>query len=366
MDSITQAALGAVCGELVLGRKLGRAAIGWGALFGTLPDLDALLLPFFDTAWDLRIHRGESHSILLILLATWLLAKPLARRWKKAKVTPGRAAWFVFLALSTHVLIDCFTVYGTQVFAPFSRHPVSFDNLFIIDPLFTLPLLVAVVGGLFFDAKAWKKGRIWRLCAWCLGISTAYVGLSFAAKAAARGAFGRDLAARGVSYERRMEAPAPFSIFLWRAVVERDGEFWIGYRSLFDGDRRVAWTVIAKDEETLERWSEAGPVRAVREFSKDWCVARPTPKGVWLVDLRFGEYREWDERGLELRPLFAWEFQPEGRGDRLKRPRRERAEPGPMAARLWSRTWGPVEDWDARPRLIGNPATSQEYLGLVE
>ena len=73
VDSITQAVLGSAMGALVLGRKLGRPAVGWGLLFGTLPDLDAVLLPFFDTVWDLRIHRGFSHSLLVMVLVSLLL-----------------------------------------------------------------------------------------------------------------------------------------------------------------------------------------------------------------------------------------------------------------------------------------------------
>ncbi|MGB6222698.1 metal-dependent hydrolase [Haloferula sp.] len=366
MDSITQAALGAVVGELVLGRKLGRAAIGWGALFGSLPDADAILAPFLDTAWDLKIHRGMSHSILLMLILTFVLAKPLAKRWKRQKVSPRRAGLFVFLVWSTHVLIDCFTSYGTQALWPFSGFPVSFDNLFIIDPAFTMPLVVAVIWGLFIKAPQWKKGVGIRMASVCLGISCLYVGLSFGAKQLVSSASDRDLASRGISYERKMESPAPFSILLWRVLIERDGEIWMSYRSVFDGKQSMRWTIYPKDEATLEKWSGIFEVREIRRFSKDWCLARPTPKGVWLVDLRFGEYREWDKRGLELRPLnFAWEYQPEGRGDPLKKADREAMEMKPMLKRMWARIWGEQDDWSERPRLIGNPAVPQEYLGLV-
>jgi len=365
VDSITQAALGAVMGELALGRKLGRPAIAWGALFGTVPDLDALALLFVDTHWDLRLHRGPSHSLLVMLLASWLLARPLAKRWKKKKVTPLRAGTFVFLVWSTHVLIDCFTVYGTQVLWPFSMHPVSFDNLWIIDPLFTLPLLVAVVWGLFIDIKKWRKGTGLRMVSTCLAISCAYVGLSFWAKHAVDAALERDLARRGIGGERRMESPAPLSILLWRGVVEREGEFLVAYRSVFDGSRPVRWTSFPKDEEAFEAWSDQPEVRTVRWFSKGWSIARGNSGGVWMADLRFGEYREWDRRGLELRPVFAWEFREETRGDRLKRPERAR-EMGPMLRRLWGRMWGDAEEWELRPRLIGNPAVPQEYLGTVE
>ncbi len=175
---------------------------------------------------------------------------------------------------------------------PFSGYPVSFDNIFIIDPVFTIPLLVAVIWGLFIKAPQWKKGKGIKMTAICLTVSCVYVGLSFWAKYVVSSALERDLVRRGVSYERKMEAPAPFGILLWRGLIERDGEIWMSYRSIFDGEAPAMWTIYPKDEETLEKWSEVSEVKEIRRFSKDWCLARPTPKGVWLVDLRFGEYRE--------------------------------------------------------------------------
>lgn len=365
MDSITQAALGATVGALVLGPKLGRPAIGWGALFGTVPDLDAVLLPFFDTAVDLRIHRGFTHSLLIMLVATFGFAKPLAKRWKRKKVTPQQAGWFVFLVWSTHVLIDCFTVYGTQVLWPFWRHPVSFDNLFIIDPVFTLPLLVAIVWGLRIDAKRWKKREGWRMTMLCVAVSSVYVGLSFWAKHAVSSRVVEDLSARGIGWERKMEAPAPFSILLWRAVVERENEFWIGYRALLDGDEPIAWTIFPKGPELPKQLADDFEVRSVSRFSKEWWITRETRRGAWLVDLRFGEFREWDDRGLALRPVFAWEYQVDGRGDPLKRRLKEEREMGPMMGRLWERMLGDAGSWDDRPRLIGNPSVTSEVLPTV-
>ncbi len=113
MDSITQATLGAAVGEAVLGRKLGNRAMLWGLVFGTLPDLDIIFNGFLDTAQRLEFHRGGSHSLLLIVVFTILLARPLAKFWKREKVTPFQAGNFVFWIWITHVLIDFFTVYGT-------------------------------------------------------------------------------------------------------------------------------------------------------------------------------------------------------------------------------------------------------------
>lgn len=378
MDSITQAALGAVVGELVLGRQLGRRAIAWGALFGTVPDLDVAISWMLDTAANLRMHRGFSHSVWLILALSFGLAKPLARRWKKEKVTPVRAGMFVFLALATHVLIDVFTVYGTQLFDPVHGYRASLDNLFIIDFIFTLPLLVAVVIGFFVKPKDWKKGRGIRAAWWCVGVSCAYVGLSFWAKHTASRAFAADLERRGVTWERRMEAPTPFNILFWRGLVERGNEIWIGYRSVFDAkDQPVRWTVLPKGVEALAPHADAREVKTVVWFSKGWWIARDTPSGLWMADLRFGETRGWDRRGVRLQPFFAWVYDPEARKDRLRQVRGSSVPGEPeeetevkrrteMFRRMGRRLSGEPGVWDGTPRLITIPPLFSESLGDVK
>ena len=138
---------------MILGKRLGNRALAWGALFGSLPDLDALLMPFLDTADKLWWHRGPSHSLLVMCLASYFLAPRLAKLWKRDKVSRARAGWFVFAVWSTHVLIDCFTVYGTSVLWPFPAKRVAFNHLFIIDPLFTAPMLVTLVWLAFLRSK---------------------------------------------------------------------------------------------------------------------------------------------------------------------------------------------------------------------
>ena len=68
MDSLTQIVLGAACGEVVLGKKVGNRAMLWGAIGGTIPDLDIILGPFISEVDALAIHRGFSHSIVFSIL----------------------------------------------------------------------------------------------------------------------------------------------------------------------------------------------------------------------------------------------------------------------------------------------------------
>ena len=114
MDSVTQAALGALCGEITMRKQLGWKAPLWGFFFGTFPDLDVLISPLLNPIAQLSWHRGISHSILICFLATPLFGFLLSKLHRQKGITFPQASWFVFLTWSTHVLIDCFTTYGTH------------------------------------------------------------------------------------------------------------------------------------------------------------------------------------------------------------------------------------------------------------
>ena len=147
MDSITQIALGAAVGEVVLGRQVGRRAMLWGGICGLFPDLD-LLVPLNDAVKEFTYHRGPSHSLFVLAALTplfvWLILK-LHRH-----TVQSRNRWYglVFLVFATHVLLDCFTVYGTQIFWPLKTPPIMWSTIFIIDPAYSLPLLIGVLAAL--------------------------------------------------------------------------------------------------------------------------------------------------------------------------------------------------------------------------
>jgi inner membrane protein len=301
-------------------------------------------------------------------LASWALAPWLAKRWKREKITRARAGWFVFAVWSTHVLIDCFTVYGTSVLWPFSSHRAGFNNLFIIDFLFTLPMLVALVWLAFLRTKKQLPQRR-RLNAWGLGLATGYALLSVAMKFAASAGFDADLARRGVSYERRMEAPTPFNILLWRSVVDRGDEFWVGYRTVFEkSDAPVRWTVYPQGAGALAGLESLREVRTVQWFSDGWWIARSHAKGVWLGDMRFGESRTWDDKPgmVDSRLAFSWDVVPTADSDRLRThfPRRDGA--GETLKRLGRRIAGNHAAWEANPRLAGVTGSLPEFLAVQE
>lgn len=368
MDSLTQAALGAAIGEAMLGKKLGNRGMLWGIAFGTLPDLDVLISPFLDTANNLIWHRGPSHSLLIMILASIALGRWLSKLWVKQKISMTDAAAFVFAVWSTHVLLDCFTVYGTSVLWPFTEKRVAFNNLFIIDPLYTLPLLVTLIWLAFLRTKKqYPKRR--KLCWWGLGLSTGYVCLSLLAKWAASAGFDADLHRRNITFTRRMEAPTPFNILLWRSVVERENEFWVGYRNIFEfHDTPVRWTVYPKGQEAYFPYSGMREPQILSWFSDGWWIARRHKQGLWMGDLRFGETRRWETHRdtVDSRLSFSWIFYPKSVDDPLRPIMPDRQNPGENLSRLTKRILGDRTSWEGSPRLAGIHGSFPETLQVEE
>lgn len=125
----------------LLGRVQGRRALIYGAALATVPDLD-VLMRYPDPVSLMTYHRGFSHSIFVLTgtaaLLTWLIRK----YWPQAQYSAGRLFLTLWLVLVTHPLLDAFTVYGTQLFWPLPSIPESWSAIFIIDPVYTVPLLL--------------------------------------------------------------------------------------------------------------------------------------------------------------------------------------------------------------------------------
>ena len=218
MDSLTQAVLGAGLQGALLGRWQGRKALVYGAVLATLPDLD-VVISYPDPVSSMTFHRGFSHSVFVLSALAAVLAWLIRKRWPDAPYTAGRLFMALWLVLVTHPLLDAFTSYGTQLFWPFALTPASWSSLFIIDPGFTVPLLLAVV----LAAIGGANSRLWQTQAWALGWCVIYLCFSMAGKGLAEHRVRAALREQGVQAEAVFSAPMPFNTLLWR-VVARDGD----------------------------------------------------------------------------------------------------------------------------------------------
>lgn len=311
MDSITQAALGAVVAHACWHRSIGRPALLWGFALGTLPDLDILAYPWLDPVGRLEWHRGVSHSLWATVLGAFALA-PLVRRVHRRASPPleFREAWVgVWLIFASHVLIDVFTVYGTQLLAPFSRHGFGLNNLFIIDPLYTLPLVLgALLAATLRTPRARQRANVIGLA-----LSSLYAGWSFVGQGRAAAVFSAERVRQGhlVTPGRTITSATPLNTVLWRHVAEVEGGFLIGYWSWFDADTTVRFDYLPRAETQLAAVRDSRAFGVVDWFSQGfWAVVRGDEQtGVTVADLRFSEIRTSETAAPEtwIWP-FAWRF----------------------------------------------------------
>jgi inner membrane protein len=284
MDSLTQVALGAAVGYAVLGSKVGRKAVVWGAVLGTLPDLD-VFLPYAGEVEAFTYHRGFSHSLLVHLLAspfiTWLILKlhTSDQQYKKE--------WFclVFLSLSTHAILDSLTVYGTQLMWPLTEYPFAVSNLFIIDPMYTLPLLLGIAFALFPKVKATTARHMNFLG---LALSSIYICWSLIAKVAIDHKLETSLSERGIPANHYISTPAPLTTMLWRIVVMSDGHYYEGYASVFDAPKDITLDAYQTYPELLNDIQDEWGVNRLQWFTRGFYSVRQKEQKVILSDLRMG------------------------------------------------------------------------------
>lgn len=275
MDSLTHIALGAAVGSAVLGRRLGARAAVWGAVFATLPDLD-VLLRYGDPVSDFTHHRAESHALFWLTVAAPFAAALPCWLHRSAGVAFGRWWLLAWLALVGHPLLDACTVYGTQLLLPFSDYPVGVGSIFIIDPLYTLPLLVGVGAGLLLRSRHPQRATRWNAAG--LALSTLYLGWTIAAQAHVEGVVDRTLADTPLAGARVLVTPAPFTSLLWRVVVMDRDAYHEGLYSLLDDDPRVELVRHPSEPGLIEALRAERAVSRLAWFSKGFYgVRRATP-----------------------------------------------------------------------------------------
>jgi inner membrane protein len=290
MDSLSQAALGAAVAVAVMQRRTAVwKAAAFGAVAGTLPDLD-VFIDHGDAVLNMVLHRAETHALF------WLTLFSLPLGWATAALMRERAQWrrwwlAAWLTLITHPLLDAMTVYGTQLFLPFSNTPVGVGSLFIIDPAYTLPLLLGVLVAVALGRRA----AALKANAAGLVLSTAYIGWSVAAQAHVEGVARESLAAQGLAADRLLVVPTAFNTVLWRvvAVDEAGSAYREGFYSLLDAPappaQRIAFDRFERGNALAAEAAGIDGVRRIQAFSDGfWAMAEHDGR-VRIADLRMGQ-----------------------------------------------------------------------------
>ncbi len=285
MDSLSQIVLGAAVAAVIAPARHRRAALLAGAALGTLPDLDSLPISLLtdDPVALMTWHRSASHSLLVLPLLAWALWAFFRSRGGRVAEAPVRWWWAIALALVTHPLLDAFTVYGTQLLWPLPLRPAMWSSVFIIDPLYTIWLLVACIAAFFLRERVAAQ----RALVAGLALSTAYLGWSLAAKALVEREASRTLAAMGLDDAPRFSVPMPLNTVLWRVVAMTPSGYVEGYRSLTD-DGRMTFTGYPSNMQSLAQAREVAAVQRLTWFNHGFMRVRVAQGELQLADLRMG------------------------------------------------------------------------------
>ena len=307
MDSLTQIVLGAAVGEAVAGRKLGNKALLWGAIAGTIPDLDVLANPLLDMVGQLSFHRSVTHSFLFAIVASPILGWMLWRLYKNEQATFRDWTLLFFLGFATHAILDSFTTWGTQFFWPFTNYGVAFYNIFVIDPLYTVPFLICVVAVMFYDRRSPKRRR-WNNAG--LIISSLYIAFSFGAQAHAKSVFSDSLDAQGIAYDSKIVKATPMNTLLWSVTAATDDGFYNGFYSILDPNQNIRYSYEPRQERLLDEYRQHPKMERLLQITKGYHAVEKASEGIHIKDLRFGQFDGWQEgKGQYVFVYHVWREQ---------------------------------------------------------
>ena len=350
MDSLSQIVLGAAVGEVVLGRRIGNRAMIWGAVAGTVPDMDVLGKYVLSELDNLGFHRGISHSLLFSVLGSfvfgWLTDRlyrspyhawiaigtkvaaavvvgfvvnfltmilapgawlPLAMYiplvgiglWRHGRRRYFSGDWnapdadfrgwvaLFFWGFLTHILLDCFTTYGTQIFAPFSNARVAWGTISVADPIYTLPFLTCLLVAARFN-RTDRRRAIWNWAG--IGLSSLYLALTAVNHTRVTSTFNEALKAQGIAFERFFITPTIFNNVLWNGVVDAGDQYLLAQYSFFD-EVPLSFHPVDKGFNLLRNPDSDPTLVTLRWFSAGYLNAVQRNDGALQVnDLRFGTF----------------------------------------------------------------------------
>ena len=295
MDSITHITLGACIGEIVLGKKLGKKALFWGALSQSLPDIDSIGALFFPADQALLIHRGITHSMLFAIVVGLILVFAVKKIYHNPSLSFSLLAFFFCGQLALHDLLDTCNSYGTGLLEPFSHLRFSINLLYVADPFFSICLIVVTLFLIFKSANHTNRPA-WALIA--IGLSAFYLIMAGVNKTYINHRAEVSFRSKKINQSDYFSTPAPFNCMLWYIVAATDSGYYTGYSSIFDNAKKpVAYDMHPKNYVLLKtKMEDRRVLRDLTTFADNYYTISRSADSLYFNVLRFEQVQGWDHK----------------------------------------------------------------------
>lgn len=273
------------------------------------------------------------------------LIKSLKRNYKDRELIeydPSFKNWTLmfFLAFLTHWIIDACTAYGTQIFEPFSRYRVAFNNISILDPLYTVPMIIGLMGAFF--AKKYPKQRFWNYLG--ITVATLYMASTFYGKSVMNNVVVDSLEKQGIEYSEYITYPSILNTVLWQTTVVAEDAYYYGTYSLLDKKPTVKFIKLPKNHHLIDKYQGEEHLDILLWFANGYYNLIEQPDGsIMFNNLRFGMLGvpETSTVPLEDRYIFRFVLTEEDGVFKAEEDRdTDRIKFSEMAPALWARIKG--------------------------
>lgn len=219
MDPFTQGLVGATATQVFAKRRDVAAAALLGWFSGMAADLDVLIKSDTDPLLALEYHRQFTHSLIFIPVGGLLCAAVMYLLWSRNRFSFKQTYLFCLLGYATHAVLDACTTYGTLLLWPFSNARVAWNSVSVVDPLFTLPLLLWLLFAIARRSRGW---------AWIAVVyAFSYLGLGVVQNQRALQVATAIAASRGHQPVELGVKPSFANIIVWKSVYEYQGKYYV-------------------------------------------------------------------------------------------------------------------------------------------
>lgn len=337
MDTLTHIAFGACLGEVIAGKQLGKKAMLLGAVLSNLPDIDVTTALWMDSTSALLAHRGITHSIFFAFIATPLISLAFKRLFTKSEFSFNQWLLLVGSGIFIHIFMDAFTSFGTGWFEPFNHARISFNTLFIFDPLFSLPLIISFSALLILKRSSLKRNVWMKIGLYSSAIYFISAGIN---KIYVNHVIEKDLAERSIAYDKYFATPTPFNNLLWYIVVSSGPFYHIGYYSILDKSPLIEYQELNKNDSLLAAVRDFKEIQNLIQFSNGYYCATKRGDSIIFNVMRFGQEGGWYKKNAPF--VFNFDIQNLNANAMVLQKGRLKSFNGAALPKLWERMRGKI------------------------